>query len=723
MRRLLPLALCALLHTAGAAQAAPPGLDDLLRTEELGAVGFDPTGRFLVIERLRAYDQAPAFDTEAELTIGRTELLIADLRRGGAPHLLLPRRPAGGYAAGPVSPDGARMLVYRLTGTSWDAGVVSLATGKVGWLGLTPELPGIGRAAQWRSPTELLLTVRAPGDLPPLLRIGRQGPARAWARSRQSAAGRIPAATVLVSGAAPPETPAKTLLRLDLRRGTRQVLLRGDIDDFELSPDGRQVAVLRLAEARPPREPLWRVAEPTRARRLDLVDLPSGQLHSPCPARDIAPLLLAWSPDSRAVLAYGRGPDQTWPQGRLLRIDPAGAAPTPAQPPLRRTSEGLPYVTASWDGASPRLTSVPDGVAPPALGDGYRQRLSPASGAPAAPPMPDAALVAQRVGLRVWRDLDDRGVQTLVLTRPAARPRPLLTLNAALAARTPPQRLALAHTGPAGQRLTSWLYLPNPGAAPAPLVVIPYPGVVRDRPPPPYGDGAAGLQTSAWALTALGYAVLLPSLPRDPASAEPAAGLTEAIDRAVDAALATGRVDASRLALFGHSFGGYAALMTAARSPRFRAVIAKAAATELAALHDSIIPHYATVPEDGALGLTFGPGWAEAGQGHLLARPVDAIARYRRNSPLAVADQIHAPVLLVAGDQDEVPLQQSQALFQAFYREGHRAELVAYAGERHLIASPANLRDLYGRIDAWLTAAFAAPDPAPRLASVEPGPN
>lgn len=722
MRRLLPLALCALLHTAGAAQAAPPGLDDLLRTEELGAVGFDPTGRVLVIERRRAYDQAPAFDTEAELTIGRTDLLIADLRRSGAPRLLLPRLPAGGYAAGPISPDGARMLVYRLNGTNWDAGVVSLATGKVGWLGLTPELPGIGRAAQWRSPTELLLTVRPPGDLPPALRIGRQGPARTWARTRQSASGRTAAATVLISGAASPSAPAKTLLRLDLRRGTSQVLLRAEIEDFELSPDGRQVAVLRLAEAAPPREPLWRVAEPTRTRRLDLVDLARGQPRSPCPERDLAPLLLAWSPDSRALLAYGRGPGQTWAQGRLLRIDAAGAAPTPVQPPLRRSSEGLPYVVASWDGASPRLAGAPDEVAPPALGDGYRQRLAPRPSDPGAPPTPEATLVAQRAGLRVWRGLDDRGVQALVLTRPASRPRSLLVLNAALAARTPPQRLALAHAGPAGQRLTSWLYLPDPAASPAPLVVIPYPGVVRDRPPPPYGDGAAGLQTNAWALTALGYAVLLPSLPRDPASAEPAAGLAETIDHAVDAALATGRIDARRLALFGHSFGGYAALMTAARSPRFRAVIAKAAATDLAALHDGIIPHYATVPEDGALGLTFGPGWAEAGQGHLLARPVDAMARYRRNSPLALSDQIRAPVLLIAGDQDEVPIQQSQALFQAFYREGHRAELLTYAGERHLIASPANLRDLYRRLDGWLQAAFAGAAP-PGSAAIADGPT
>ncbi|MDP3748643.1 MAG: prolyl oligopeptidase family serine peptidase [Phenylobacterium sp.] len=66
------------------------------------------------------------------------------------------------------------------------------------------------------------------------------------------------------------------------------------------------------------------------------------------------------------------------------------------------------------------------------------------------------------------------------------------------------------------------------------------------------------------------------------------------------------------------------------------------------------------------------------------------------------ADRISAPLLLIAGDQDEVSVTQSQAMFSALYRQGKDTQLITYWGERHLISSPANLRDLYVRAFDWL---------------------
>jgi len=67
------------------------------------------------------------------------------------------------------------------------------------------------------------------------------------------------------------------------------------------------------------------------------------------------------------------------------------------------------------------------------------------------------------------------------------------------------------------------------------------------------------------------------------------------------------------------------------------------------------------VPEDG-YELNFGTGWTELGQGHRETSPTADPDRYRRNSPISLAERITAPVLLVAGDQDDVPIGQSQAM-------------------------------------------------------------
>ncbi|MCI3135387.1 prolyl oligopeptidase family serine peptidase [Phenylobacterium aquaticum] len=804
MRRLLGLALASLI--ACAAHARPLDLDDLLQTESLGAVGLTPHG--LIIERRRAYAQAPAFDTEAELTIGRTDLLILD---GSDARPLLPRLTDGGYMAGPLSPDGARLLVYRLRGSAWDAGVVTLATGAVVWLDLTPELAPLGRAAQWRSNRELLMLVRAPGDLPLALRRGRQGPARIAKAWQTMAKGEEPSASVLGSGRFLPEpAPRGAVVRVQVDSGVVQTLARGDVEDLEISPDGRRAALVLLGEAlQPPPDRLIRVAEPTRRRSLALIDLTSGAMTRPCPSCELAPLLLSWSPHSDALLVFGRQEGVDWAQGGFWKVGLSRSerlAPG-MSPKLAFTSEGLPIVRAAWLGDAPVILAGPSGgrsdlyrldgegplnltallptppaaidaqdaeglvlaaggavwrvdargvttalsagggeaAAPaPGLGDGYRLQIN--------PPRPQGLVwirrgawleAYDRGGRRtrlmtppkiqmlasdgrqmVVADRDAHGVERLLRLAPRSPPSPVLTLNPALAALDPPDILAVHHRGPDGERLTSWLFLPKdrPPGAKLTLIVTPYPGAVFPSPPPVFGADAASLQTNPYGLAAHGEAVLVPSLPRDRARGEPGAGLADQILTAVDAAILTGQVDPDRVALFGHSFGGYAALMSAAQSPRFKSVIAKAAVTDIAALRGDLIPHDAAVPQDG-YELNFGSGWSELGQGHLGTDPTTDPERYRRNSPISHIGQIRAPVLLIAGDQDEVSVGQSQAMFAALYRQGRDACLVTYWGERHLIASPGDLRDLYARVFIWLDRTLPKTTPKPPTADEQVRPR
>ncbi len=96
-------------------------------------------------------------------------------------------------------------------------------------------------------------------------------------------------------------------------------------------------------------------------------------------------------------------------------------------------------------------------------------------------------------------------------------------------------------------------------------------------------------------------------------------------------------------------------------------------------------------------------GGAENGQGGFGGPPWQNESRYLRNSPISYVDHIETPLLLIHGDRDQpVPIQQSEELFSALYRQNKRAEFVRYWGEGHGIEGTDNVRDMWSRILAWL---------------------
>ena len=60
------------------------------------------------------------------------------------------------------------------------------------------------------------------------------------------------------------------------------------------------------------------------------------------------------------------------------------------------------------------------------------------------------------------------------------------------------------------------------------------------------------------------------------------------------------------------------------------------------------------------------------------------------------------PLMLVHGDLDFVPIQQSEEFFTALYRQDKRAVFVRYQGEWHTIANRPNVLDLWQRFSFWL---------------------
>lgn len=311
-----------------------------------------------------------------------------------------------------------------------------------------------------------------------------------------------------------------------------------------------------------------------------------------------------------------------------------------------------------------------------------------------------------------------RGVQSLRRFEVGAPVQTLSTINGSLAEVSFAEALPVTHPGPDGEVLTGWLYRPPPGAPnlgrPLPLVVIAYPKkTVR-----PSGDPTQdGVMIHPQFYASMGYAVFTPHLPRRDYPLAASDGLTAQILTAVDALIARNPdIDGDRMVFAGHSFGGYTGLMAATQTDRFKSFVILDGNAEMASSWGQFSVMGATNTEFGMTARR-NAGWVERGQGALGAPPWAAAQLYQRHSPLYAADRITAPVLLIHGDRDFIGVGQAESMFTALWRQDKTAELVVYGGEVHSIASPANLRDLYRRIEDWLAWTLREPSaPVPPVA-------
>ena len=145
--------------------------------------------------------------------------------------------------------------------------------------------------------------------------------------------------------------------------------------------------------------------------------------------------------------------------------------------------------------------------------------------------------------------------------------------------------------------------------------------------------------------------------------------------------------DPARLGIFGWSYGGYAALQSAAEDPTlFRAVIAVAPVTDLESLKEER-RHWSD----------FGLVNAEIGDG----------PHVRDGSPAQHADRIKVPVLLFHGTMDRnVSIEQSKLMESRLRASGGQVTLVTFADLDHQLPDSTARADLLRRSDAFLRKAF-----------------
>lgn len=241
-----------------------------------------------------------------------------------------------------------------------------------------------------------------------------------------------------------------------------------------------------------------------------------------------------------------------------------------------------------------------------------------------------------------------------------------------------------------------------------PVIVDVYPGT-RPHCPQGHEDLTYPDPHSPYIWAGLGYAYTSLATPGDLLRTPegPIAGLDEVIGAGLDALISAGIADPDRIVLHGYSQGGVSALYVAAQSDRYRAVIAKNSWADLFSHYFGSEGIYAY--EDDAFGAFQRYDSLTSGDFGLGVTPFEDPALYYRNSPVFLAPDIKAPVLLIHSDMDSFAMQQFDEMFGALRRAGKDARYVRYWGEGHGPSSPANIRDMWDRMEGFLIATGAAP--------------
>jgi dipeptidyl aminopeptidase/acylaminoacyl peptidase len=201
--------------------------------------------------------------------------------------------------------------------------------------------------------------------------------------------------------------------------------------------------------------------------------------------------------------------------------------------------------------------------------------------------------------------------------------------------------------------------------------------------------------------TSNGYAVLMPDITYK--INDPGMSAVWCVLPALDAAVATGVVDRAKVALTGHSWGGYqtAFLITQAD---FAAAVAGAPLTNMISMYSSIY---------------FNSGSAnqpifESSQGRFKGGYWDNLEAYQRNSPVYFAEKVQTPLVILHNDKDgAVVWNQGIEYYNTLRRLKKPVIMLQYVGENHGLVKPPNQKDYTVRMKEFFDHYLMA-KPAPK---------
>ena len=152
---------------------------------------------------------------------------------------------------------------------------------------------------------------------------------------------------------------------------------------------------------------------------------------------------------------------------------------------------------------------------------------------------------------------------------------------------------------------------------------------------------------------------------------------------AIDHVVAMGIADSTRLGICGWSYGGMLTNYTIAQDNRFKAAVSGASVSNILATYgtDQYIREYEA---------ELGTPWTNPdGYMHV-------------SFPFLHADRIKTPTLFLCGEKDfNVPLLNSEQMYQALRSLGIETQLIIYPGQFHGFTTPSYLRDRFERYLKW----------------------
>jgi dipeptidyl aminopeptidase/acylaminoacyl peptidase len=170
----------------------------------------------------------------------------------------------------------------------------------------------------------------------------------------------------------------------------------------------------------------------------------------------------------------------------------------------------------------------------------------------------------------------------------------------------------------------------------------------------------------------------------------------------VDYAIAQGIADPDKLGVGGWSYGGISTNFIITQTARFKGAIT--GASEVLYVANYGHDHYQKLWE-----LELGLPWENR-------------SLYEKISPFNKVTNITTPTLIMGGEIDwNVPIINSEQLYQALKRLGRTTELVVYPGEYHGFTTPSHIKDRLERYLAWY-AHFVKGESAPATPPAQPVP-
>jgi dipeptidyl aminopeptidase/acylaminoacyl peptidase len=457
---------------------------------------------------------------------------------------------------------------------------------------------------------------------------------------------------------------------------------------FTISPDGEEIAFSADASA-PPHSPTnWDVFTVASAGG------PVRNLTPGNPADDLRP---RYTPDGRALI-YGmqRLPDYYADRVRLVRFD--------------RNSGAHTVLTEGWDRSATGWECREDGILLLAEDEGrtglFHLGLEPGTPRRRFRGGTLDGLVPQDDGsvLALWNTMSQPS-ELVRIARDGDMERLTRLNDEVLAEVTLGEVREKTFTGSDGREIQTWVVLP-PGFDPArkwPLIEVLHGG------PHAASPDQFHFRWNLQLFAAPGYVVIAPNFHGSTGWGEAFAmsihgdwGNRPMADAmaAVDAMIAEGYVDETRLAAAGGSYGGYLVSWIAGHTDRFACILNHAGVADLLGQYGCDV--------------TFGRARSFGGE------PWEGLERMDAANPLRFAKGFRTPMLISHGERDyRVPVNEGIALYNVLQAMGVPARLIVFPDENHWVVKPRNSRFSYEEVSAWFRrwiGAGASEESAPRAA-------